>query len=97
MEERPLGAGWFMLDGGEGVRPLYRRAGEPAKRLPLALADGMLRDIRIARELTQRDAADEIGVTESCYARWERGQRLPTPLSADALLRFLLIEEEATT
>ena len=42
---------------------------------------------------TQHQAADEIGVTETAFGRWERGIARPQPLSAEALLDYLLREE----
>ncbi len=91
MPQSPIGGGWSVID--EEDNPLlFRGPDGPPMYLDEAMSAGMLRDVRRGRSDTQHQAADEIGVTESAFARWERGEAVPQPLSAEALLDYLLEE-----
>ncbi len=92
MQESPIAAGWTVEDDAEG--PLtFRRGAEPPMYLDEAMAAGMLRDVRKAWGQTQHQAAEEIGVTETAFGRWERGIARPIPLCEEALLDYLIGEE----
>ena len=48
-----------------------------------------IKHARLARGLTQRQAAEQLGVPRHTWARWERGERHPRGLYALALARWL--------
>lgn len=37
----------------------------------------MLRELRLGRNLTQEKVADDLGITKSSWAMYERGERVP--------------------
>ena len=45
---------------------------------------------RKRKKLTQREMADYVGVTESCYAHWEQGRNEP---SIDFIIRICKVLE----
>lgn len=50
----------------------------------------LIRRVRERSGQTQAEAAEEIGTTETTFARWERGENQPQPgLFASALLDWI--------
>lgn len=49
----------------------------------------VLRDLRTAKGLSQKDLADLIGVSQVAIVHWEKGGRIPSLLSAQAISRAL--------
>lgn len=47
-----------------------------------------LKEIRLAREMTQAEVAEAVGIAESAYQRYEYG-RLPTVITAIKIARAL--------
>ncbi|WP_221642682.1 helix-turn-helix transcriptional regulator [Nostoc sp. 2RC] len=49
--------------------------------------------LRTLRHITQKELAEELGVTENTVANWERGRAVPklTPVQYKILLRILEI------
>lgn len=58
---------------------------------PMSLADALRR--RMGEEMTQDDAAAELGVAQSQVGRWLNGTSLPSPANYPALMEFLDISE----
>lgn len=56
----------------------------PTDALPRALQDTYLN-----RGISQREAAEQIGVTQQTFSRWRHGQLIPAPSSIPAIARFL--------
>ena len=52
-------------------------------------ASGVARSIRIAANLSLRDAASVVLVSPSTILRWERGERVPSRAAGPAYARFL--------
>src|SRR4051812_25530197 len=48
-----------------------------------------LRQLRIARGMTQLDLSDTIGLPPSLVSAWEQGRALPTPSQLNAAMRVL--------
>jgi transcriptional regulator with XRE-family HTH domain len=48
-----------------------------------------LRQLRIARGMTQLDLADALGLSPRLVSAWERGHTLPTPAQLNATMRVL--------
>lgn len=47
-----------------------------------------IKDLRLKREMTQRQLADQIGVDAITVSRWERGYKPPSDLNRVRLGRF---------
>lgn len=67
---------------------------DPTDRLPDPKSDGewdggALRDARKAAELTQRELAARVGVSQGVLSKWERGVSEPAPEAVDALTNAL--------
>lgn len=71
----------------KGVRPTVNNLTRVAEALDLAVDDlyqadgtshGSLADLRIATGLTQRELAQQLGISQSSVTRWERGKARPT-------------------
>ena len=48
-----------------------------------------LRQLRIARGMTQLDLADQLGVSPGLVSSWEQGRVTPTPAQLNATMRVL--------
>lgn len=56
-----------------------------SKQVPSSLLPVILKEIRLAEDLSQRDMGLRLDVSQSCINRWERGTRVP---SRDELIRI---------
>jgi transcriptional regulator with XRE-family HTH domain len=48
-----------------------------------------LRQLRVARGMTQLDLAERVGLAHSVVSAWEQGRGLPTPAELNATMRVL--------
>jgi transcriptional regulator with XRE-family HTH domain len=61
---------------------------------PLPMAGDLLRAMRLREGWTQEQIATKLGVGQNTVARWERGERLPSPEQLQALCFALGAHEE---
>lgn len=96
MAVKAVGNGWKVDDTDPDREVMAWRYNGSPMVLTEAIAQGLLRDVRAERGLTQRQVCDLIGVPEVTYARWERSVVNPLPLYAAALVDWLMgrLEDE---
>ena len=72
---------------GRMIHVSAHRVGRPRSRKgPRGKLAEALRAARAARGMTQHEAAEELGVDQGAFAKWESGSRHPSGLA----LRYLL-------
>ena len=84
----PYGKG-VSIENAEG---LHKAIGRGLISLPRSLNGAELRFLRLEMEITQRDLATLVGITEQSLRLWEKYRGKPLPGSADRLVRAIYSE-----
>jgi transcriptional regulator with XRE-family HTH domain len=77
------------MDVAPGASCPLRGLADLLKEQPMNEFPGYIRQLRIARGLTQLDLADMLGVPPGLISAWELGRATPTPAQLNAAMRVL--------